>query len=185
VEITAAHWVYLLGVVSLLVVMIARKNVVVPAVIATFLTALAFTGSLPTALSSVFRASLTAASELFTIFLIIALVTALLAALKAVGAERPMVAPFQRLMINGPVAYLVLFVVTYLFSLFFWPTPTLALIAAILLPAAIRAGLSPMGGAIAIALSGQGMALASDYRPASSPTGRSCCRGSWGSRHSG
>ncbi|MFG2054228.1 hypothetical protein ACGFI9_09360 [Micromonospora sp. NPDC048930] len=104
-----------------------------------------------------------AASELFNIFLIIALVTAMLAALRAIGAEHRMVAPFRRLMVNGPVAYVVLFVVTYVFALFFWPTPTLALIAAILLPAAIRAGLSPMAGAIAIAIAGQGMALASDY----------------------
>jgi hypothetical protein len=162
-ELTAAHWVYLAGLASLIVVMATRRNVVVPAVAATFLTAAVFTGSITTGLSSVFRASLTAASELFSIFLIIALITALLGAMRAIGSERLMVAPFRRLMVNGPVAYVVLFLVTYVFSLFFWPTPTLALIAAILLPAAIKAGLSPMGGAIAIALSGQGMSLASDY----------------------
>ncbi|HEX5533536.1 MAG TPA: hypothetical protein VFX33_07325 [Actinomycetales bacterium] len=160
---TVAHWVYLAGLASLILVMITRRNVVVPAVFMTFLTAWVFTGSLVTGLSSVFRASLTAAGELFSIFLIIALVTALLGALRAIGAEQRMVAPFRKLMVNGPIAYLVLFVVTYVFSLFFWPTPTLALIAAILLPAAIRAGLSPMAGAIAIAIAGQGMALASDY----------------------
>ncbi|SCG73359.1 hypothetical protein [Micromonospora inositola] len=162
-EMTPAHWVYLAGLASLIVVMVARKNVVVPAIAATFLTAVTFTGSVPGGVASVFRASLVAASELFNIFLIIALVTAMLAALRAIGAEHRMVAPFRRLMVNGPIAYLVLFVVTYVFALFFWPTPTLALIAAILLPAAIRAGLSPMAGAIAIAIAGQGMALASDY----------------------
>lgn len=162
-EITLAHWVYLAGLASLIIVMVARKNVVVPAIAATFLTAVIFTGSVPGGVASVFRASLVAASELFNIFLIIALVTAMLAALRAIGAEHRMVAPFRRLMVNGPVAYIVLFVVTYVFALFFWPTPTLALIAAILLPAAIRAGLSPMLGAIAIAIAGQGMALASDY----------------------
>ncbi|MBM0257105.1 hypothetical protein [Micromonospora sp. 4G55] len=162
-DMTPAQWVYLAGLASLIIVMVARKNVVVPAIAATFLTAVTFTGSVPGGLSSVFRASLVAASELFNIFLIIALVTAMLAALKAIGAEHRMVAPFRRLMVNGPIAYVVLFVVTYVFALFFWPTPTLALIAAILLPAAIRAGLSPMGGAIAIAIAGQGMALASDY----------------------
>ncbi|MFE9691938.1 hypothetical protein [Micromonospora sp. NPDC005806] len=162
-EMTPAHWVYLAGLASLIIVMVARKNVVVPAIVATFLTAVTFTGSVPGGVASVFRASLVAASELFNIFLIIALVTAMLAALRAIGAEHRMVAPFRRLMVNGPIAYLVLFVVTYVFALFFWPTPTLALIAAILLPAAIRAGLSPMAGAIAIAIAGQGMALASDY----------------------
>jgi TRAP-type C4-dicarboxylate transport system permease large subunit len=152
---TAAHYVYLAGLGSLVLVMAFRKTVVVPAVAATFLTAAVATGDVASGLASVFRASLVAASELFNIFLIIALVTAMLTALREVGAEHRMVAPFRRLMVNGKIAYLVLFAVTYVFSLFFWPTPALALVAAILLPAAIRAGLSPIGGAIAIAAAGR------------------------------
>jgi hypothetical protein len=161
--ITAAHWVYLAGVVLIIAVMILRKNVVVPAVAMTFLTALVYTGSLSVGLTSVFNASLTAASELFSIFLIIALITALLGALRALEADKRMILPFQKVMRNGSAAFLVLFVVTYLISLFFWPTPAVPLIGAILLPAAIRAGLPAMGAAIAIAIAGQGMALSSDY----------------------
>ncbi|NEV03160.1 hypothetical protein FNJ47_48070, partial [Bradyrhizobium sp. UFLA 03-164] len=41
-------------------------------------------------------------------------------------------------------------------------TPAVPLVSAVLLPAAIAAGLSPLGGAIAIAIAGQGMALSSD-----------------------
>jgi hypothetical protein len=48
-------------------------------------------------------------------------------------------------------------------SLFFWPTPAVPLVAAVLLPAAIAAGLPPLGGALAMAIAGQGMALSSDY----------------------
>jgi hypothetical protein len=162
VELTAAHWVYLAGVVVIIAVMVMRKNVVVPAVAATFLTAWVFTGSLATGLSSVFNASLTAASELFSIFLIIALVTALLGSLRALEADKRMIMPFQKVMRNGSSAFLVLFVVTYLISLFFWPTPAVPLIGAILLPAAIRAGLPAMAAAMAIAIAGQGMALSSD-----------------------
>jgi hypothetical protein len=160
---TAAHYVYLAGLGSLILVMGMRKPVVVPAVAATAVTATVASGSIATGISSIFRASLVAASELFSIFLIIALVTAMLAALRAIDAEHRMVAPFTRLMVNGRVSFIVLFVVTYVLSLFFWPTPVLALVAAILLPAAVRAGLSPLGGAMAIAIGGQGMALASDY----------------------
>ena len=162
-ELTAAHWLYFLGIVVIIAVMIWRKNVVVPAVAATFAVAWAFTGSLATGISSVFNASLTAAAELFSIFLIIALVTSLLGSLQAMGADKRMVMPFQRLMRNGSVAFLVIFAVTYFISLFFWPTPAVPLIAAILLPAAIRAGLPAMAGAMAIAIAGQGMALSSDY----------------------
>lgn len=162
-EITPAHWIYLIGMVVIIAVMVMRKNVLVPAVAATFLTAWAFTGSLATALSSVFNASLVAASELFNIFLIIALMTSLLGALSAMGADKRMVMPFQRFMRNGTSSFLVIFGSTYFISLFFWPTPAVPLIGAILLPAAIRAGLPAMAGAMAIAIAGQGMALSSDY----------------------
>lgn len=162
-DLTAAHWLYLLGIAVIIGVMIGRKNVVVPAVAATFLTAWAFTGNLAAGLSSVFNASLVAASELFSIFLIIALMTALLGSLRALGADKRMVAPFEGLMRNATTAFLVIFGTTYLISLFFWPTPAVPLIGAILLPAAIRAGLPAMAGAVAIAIAGQGMALSSDY----------------------
>ncbi|MBS9371547.1 permease [Rhodococcus sp. B50] len=160
---TVAHIVFLLGLVGLLVAMALRKNVLIPAVGATFATALAYDGNVASAVMAVFRATLTAGGALFEIFVVIAAVTSMLAAMRSIGADELMVRPFGRWMINGRVAYIVLFVVTYLLSLFFWPTPALALIGAVLLPAAIKAGLPPLGAAIALAISGQGMALASDY----------------------
>lgn len=160
---TVAHVVFFLGVLALLVVMACRKNVVVPAIIATLLTALMYSGDIGTAVMAVFRANTAAITALLELFAVIALVTAMLAALRSIGAHRRMVQPFSRLMAGGRMAFLVLFAVTYVLSLFFWPTPALALVGTLLLPAAVKAGLSPMGGAIAIAISGQGMALASDY----------------------
>ncbi len=159
----AAHWFYLSGIVLIVAVMIARKNVVIPALAATFLTAWVFTGDFVTGLESIFNASLTAATELFSIFLIIALVTALLGSLRALGADRRMVEPFRVVMRSGHSAFWVLALVTYVISLFFWPTPAVPLMGAILLPAAIAAGLPPISAGVAIAIAGQGMALSSDY----------------------
>jgi hypothetical protein len=160
---TAAHWVYVAGVISQIGFMIARKSVVVPAIIATFLTASVYTRDLVQGIGSVFSASAVALTEMLNIFLVLTAVTAMLGAMKTIGAERRMINPLARLMKNGVVSYFVLFAVTYVLSMVFWPTPTLALIAAILLPAAIRVGLSPLAAAMAIAIAGQGMALASDY----------------------
>ena len=101
VQLTAAHWIYLAGIVVILITMAMRKNIVVPAVAATMLTAWAFSGSIITGLSSIFNASLVAAQELFNIFLIIALVTAMLGALREMGADRLMVTPFRRVMRAG------------------------------------------------------------------------------------
>jgi len=163
VAIVAAHWVYLAGVAVIVLTMIWRANVVVPSVLATFFVALAWSGSPVSALASIFNASFTAAKELFNIFLVIALMTALLNALKALRSDVRMVEPFRAVMKNGHTAFFVLAGITYVISLFFWPTPAVPLVSAVLLPAAIAAGLPPLGGALAIAIAGQGMALSSDY----------------------
>jgi hypothetical protein len=163
VTLTAAHWIYLAGIVVILATMAIRKNIVVPAVAATMLTAWAFSGSIVTGLSSIFNASLIAAKELFNIFLIIALVTAMLGALRQMGADRLMVIPFRRIMRAGTSSFIVLAVVTYVISLFFWPTPAVPLVGAVLIPVAIRAGLSPLSVGMVVAIAGQGMALSSDY----------------------
>jgi uncharacterized membrane protein len=163
VAIGITHWVYLLGVAFIVLTMIWRANVVVPSVVATFLVTLAWTHSPISALAGIFNASFTAAKELFNIFLVIALMTALLNALKVLRSDIRMVEPFRAIMKNGHAAYFVLAAITYTISLFFWPTPAVPLVSAVLLPAAIAAGLPPLGGALAIAIAGQGMALSSDY----------------------
>jgi hypothetical protein len=162
-DLTAAHWVYLIGVLVILGTMLARKNIVVPAVFFTFVTALIFKESLSGGLAGVFNASLVAAQELFSIFLIIALVTGMLGSLQALGADTKMVAPFRPVMRNGHLAFWTLAAVTYLISLFFWPTPAVPLIGAVLIPVAIAAGLRPMAVAFTVAVAGQGMALSSDF----------------------
>ncbi|CAN5738049.1 membrane protein [soil metagenome] len=162
-QLTAAHWVYLAGIVVILITMALRKNIVVPAVLATLLTAWVFSGSIVTGLSSIFNASLVAAQELFNIFLIIAFITAMLGALREMGADKLMVAPFRRVMRAGTSSFITLAVVTYVISLFFWPTPAVPLVGAVLIPVAIRAGLSPLSVGMVIAIAGQGMALSSDY----------------------
>ncbi|MET3861823.1 hypothetical protein ABIE38_002759 [Dietzia sp. 2505] len=163
IQITAAHWCYLIGIVVILVTMMARKNIVVPAVVATLVTATVYTMDPLAGLASIFLGSLVAAGELFNIFLVIAFITAMLGAMKAIGADTLMIRPFRRV-IKGPTSsFLVIAVVTYVISLFFWPTPAVPLVGAVLIPVAIRSGLPPLTAGVIIALAGQGMALSSDY----------------------
>lgn len=160
---TPAHWIYLAGVAVIVLTMIMRANVVVPSIAGTFLVILALTGSPVAALGGIFNASLVAAKELFSIFLVIALMTALLNSLKELRSDVRMVEPFRAVMKNGHMSFFVIALVTYAVSLFFWPTPAVPLVSAVLLPAAIASGLPPIAGAVVIALAGQGMALSSDY----------------------
>lgn len=160
---TLSHWLY--GMVTLIVIvtMIYRKGVVLPTLLGTFLVAWVYKGSLVGGFTSVFNANLTAAKELFSIFLIITFMVALLHSLKDLGADKQMISPLQKVMINGHISYFVLIGVTFIISLFFWPTPAVPLICALLVPAAVRSGLPVMGAAMAVAIAGQGMALSSDY----------------------
>src|SRR5690606_4263644 len=121
--------------------------------------------SFPTRRSSdlIFNASIVAAGELFNIFLIIAIMTALLHTLKSLGTDELMIKPFQGVMKNGHISFWILIFVTYIILLFFWLTPAVPLVGALLIPVAIRSGLPPNGTAIAISPPGQGMALSSEY----------------------
>lgn len=159
---TLSHWVYIVGTAAIVIAMIARKNVVVPSIVATLLLGWVFKGSFIDGIQAVFNSSVYAADQLFNIFLVIAVMVAMLKAVSATGADKLMVAPIQKLMHGPKIAYLVLIVATFLIATFFWPTPSIPLVGALLIPPAILAGLSPMTAAIAVAISGQGMALAGD-----------------------
>lgn len=162
-ELTLSHWLYGLFTLIIICTMIFRKGVVLPSLLGTFVIAWVYKGSLVDGFTAIFNANLVAAQELFSIFLIITFMMALLHSLRDLEADRRMIQPIQKLMINGHVSYFVLVGVTYVISLFFWPTPAVPLICALLVPAAVRAGLPAMTAAVAVALAGQGMALSSDY----------------------
>lgn len=162
-ELTLAHWLYLLITVIVIGTMLFRRGVVLPIIVGTFLVAAVYKGDIVGGFQAVFNANLVAATELFSIFLIISLMIALLNALRGLGADQKLIAPIQKVMVNGHVSFLILMVTTYVISLFFWPTPAVPLICALLVPAAVRAGVPIMVAAMVVVISGQGMALSSDY----------------------
>lgn len=163
VELTFTHWLYGIFTLVIIITMIFRKGVVLPTLLGTFIIAWVYKGNIVDGFTAIFHANLVAAQELFSIFLIITFMLALLNSLKDLGADVRMIQPIQKVMVNGHVSFFVLVGVTYTISLFFWPTPAVPLICALLVPAAVRAGLPAITAAVAVALAGQGMALSSDY----------------------
>lgn len=161
-----AHIIYALGAITVVVAMLFRKGVIIPSLVTTFLLGWAYKGGfgegIIAGLAAIYNANIMAAKELFSIILLIAFMVGMLNALKELGADRKMIAPIQRIMVNGHAAYWILFIATALLSTAFWPTPAVPLVAAVLIPVALRVGLPPMGIAIAITLAGQGMALSAD-----------------------
>jgi hypothetical protein len=162
-DLTLAHWLYALVTVCVIATMLFRKGVVLPVIIGTFLVAAVFKGSVISGFQAVFNANLVAAKELFSIFLIISLMIGLLNSLRELGADKKLAVPIQKIMVNGHVSFFVLMISTYVISLFFWPTPAVPLICALLVPAAVSSGLPLMTAAMVIVIAGQGMALSSDY----------------------
>ncbi|SDJ76254.1 hypothetical protein [Sediminibacillus albus] len=162
-DLTVSHWLYGLFTLLIIITMIFRRGVVLPTLLGTFVVAWVYKASIIGGFTAIFNANLVAAKELFNIFLIITFMVALLHSLKDLDADRRMIQPLQKIMVNGHVSFFVLVFVTYIISLFFWPTPAVPLICALLVPAAIRAGLPAAAAAMAVALAGQGMALSSDY----------------------
>lgn len=159
---TLAHWLYVIGVLVVVATMVLRRNVVIPCILFTFLIGWYYLGSLVGGVQVVFNAGLVAAKELLGIFLIIGLMVALLKSISSAGADEMMVKPLQKFMVSPMVSYVVIIIATTIISLFFWPTPAVPLIGALLIPAAIRSGLPPMVAAMALALAGQGMTLGGD-----------------------
>ncbi|WP_258535698.1 hypothetical protein [Bacillus sp. 03113] len=163
IELTAAHWAYAIVTIAVIITMLMRKGVVLPTLIGTFLVAVLYKSSIIGGFQAVFNASLIAAKELFNIFLIITVMVALLKSLKDIGADQKMIAPIEKVMKNSYISFFIIIAATYVISLFFWPTPAVPLICTLLLPAAVRSGMSPMMVAITVSIAGQGMALSSDY----------------------
>lgn len=140
-ELTLVHWLYGIFTLLIIITMIFRKGVVLPTLLGTFIIAWVYKGSIVDGFTAIFNANLIAAQELFSIFLIITFMLALLISLKDLGADVRMIQPVQKVMVNGHVSFFVLVATTYIISLFFWPTPAVPLICALLVPAAVRSGL--------------------------------------------
>ncbi|HAE63072.1 MAG TPA: hypothetical protein DCG38_12200 [Eubacteriaceae bacterium] len=163
VELSALHWVYFSIVAIVIITMGFRKDTLLPCIIGVFVVGLMYSGSVVKAVQTVFNSLITAGNEFWGIILVISLVIAMSSALRDIGADELMILPIKKLMINPTIAFFGLGFVMLFFSWFIWPSPAVALVGAIMLPAALKAGLPPVWAAVAMNIFGHGMALSSDY----------------------
>ncbi len=143
--------------------MIRRRDT--PAVCIAFLFILGVIGlgSVAGGIMTVFNAVLYAAREFMEVIATIALVTALSKCLKDLGSDYLMMVPMSRVMKTPSLTWWILGLTMFLFSLFLWPSPSVALVGAIMLPFAVKAGLNPLAAAMAMNLFGHGFALSYDF----------------------
>jgi hypothetical protein len=160
---TAAHYIYIIFMILILVTMIMKKESVIPCVIGTFFLGLYYTNSISGALGAIFNSFIIALNELGPVILIIGIMVALSKALEENNAINFIVKPFAKYINNSTAAFFVAGVAMLIMSWFFWPSPACALVGAVFLPIALEAGLPAIGLAMAINLFGHGLALSTDF----------------------
>lgn len=163
VELTLVHWIYLLFILLIIGFMVSRLDTSILCIVGIFVIAIVTSGSLTKSIMSIFSGFLYAISELLPTILIISLIVAMSKTLTQTGINDVMIAPFAKIIRTPSLAYWTIGILMMFISLFFWPSPAVALLGAVLLPVAIRAGLPALGVAMAINLFGHGIALSGDF----------------------
>lgn len=163
IQLSMLHYVYLLFTLLILGVMIKKRDTSLVCIIGIFLLGLIATSSMSQAIMGVFNSFIYAIVELMGTILIISVIVAMSTILTKTGINEIMVSPFTRLIKNPTLAYWVIGILMMMISWFFWPSPAVALIGAVMLPIAISAGLPALGVAMAMNLFGHGIALSGDF----------------------
>ncbi|MDF2958411.1 MAG: rane protein [Paenibacillus sp.] len=163
IALLSLHWVYLLFIVLIIGFMIFRRDTAILCITGIFILGLLATGSLSHSVSGVFSSFIYAIKELLGTILIISIIVSMGKVLTQTGINETMIAPFARLIRTPALAYWVIGILMMIISWFFWPSPAVALIGAVLLPVAMRVGLPALGAAAAMNLFGHGIALSGDF----------------------
>lgn len=143
--------------------MVKKKDISLLCILGIFILGLAGTESIYKSVMGVFNSFVYAAKELMPTIFIISIIAAMSNTLMDSGINDEMVSPFRKVIKNYWIAYWVIGIFMMVLSWFFWPSPAVALIGALFLPIAKKAGLPAMGVAISMNLFGHGIALSSDY----------------------
>ncbi|MEH7116390.1 hypothetical protein V7128_03060 [Neobacillus vireti] len=163
IQLTALHWIYVVFIILIIGFMIMKRDTTIVCIIGIFLIALTATGSLSHSVSSIFNSFSYAITELLSTILVISIIVAMSQTLTSTGINDVMISPFRKLIRNPGLAYWTIGILMMVISWFFWPSPAVALLGAVLLPVAIRAGLPALGVAMAMNLFGHGIALSGDF----------------------
>lgn len=163
IQLTAIHWVYLVFIVFILALLIRRRDTTMICVTGILALGLLATATLSGSVSGIFNSFVYATKELLGTIMIISIIVAMSRILIITGINETMVSPLTRFLRTPAMAYWGIGLIMMVTSFFFWPSPAVALVGAVLLPVAIRVGLPALGAAVAMNLFGHGIALSGDY----------------------
>lgn len=163
VNLGLVHYVYIAFIALIIIVMFLKKDVILPCILGILVIGFIYSGNIISSVQIIYRSVVVSSREFIEIVIIIALVNSMSKALNSVGADEVMIRPISKLMISPKIAFVVLGFTMMIFSWFIWPTPAIAFIGPLMVPAAIRSGLEPVWAAVCLDIFGNGIALSSDY----------------------
>ncbi len=139
VDLSALHWIYVVFIIGF---MVKRRDTTLICIVGIFILAI---GDLTASISGVFNNFIYAITELLSTILIISIIVAMSRVLLKTGINEVMVSLFTKIIKNPTLAYWMIGILMMIISWFFWSSPAMALLGAVLLPVAIRAGLPALG----------------------------------------
>lgn len=157
------HYIYIVMVLVVIMTMIFKKDTVLPCIIGLLIIGYVYSGNFIKGVQVIYDSLIASGKEFWGIIVIISLVVAMSKALKDIGADELMMAPIKRLIVNKSTAFWGLGLVMMVVSWIIWPSPAVALVGAIMLPAALKIGLPAVWAAAAMNIFGHGIALSGDF----------------------
>lgn len=167
---TSLHYLYIVMVVIILAIMLMKKDIVIPCIIGILAMGYLYSGSAVAAIQSIFNTIIYAGNEFWGIIVIISLVVAMSKSLQEIGSDVLIMSPIKKVMVNPTMAFFGVGLTMMIISWLVWPSPAVPLVGAVLLPAAVAAGLPVIYVAVAMNLFGHGIALSSDFFIQGAPT---------------
>ena len=163
ITLTTLHWVYLIFILLVIAFIVMRKDTSFICVAGILVLGFIATSTITHSVTGVFNSFAYAIKELLGTILIISIIYGMSKVLMKTGINEAMVYPFTKLIRTPTLAYWVIGILMMVISWFFWPSPAVALMGAVLLPVALKAKLPAMGVAVAMNLFGHGIALSGDF----------------------
>ena len=163
VSLSAIHYVYIFMTVLILIVLICKKEIVIPCIIGILAIGYLCTQDFISSFQFLTNSLIASNYELFGIMLVIALVTAMSKAMQAAGVDELLIRPVRKVIKKPWGAFWGIGICMLTVSWLIWPSPGVALIGALLLPVAGSVGLPAMWAAVSMNLFGHGISLSSDF----------------------
>lgn len=163
VQIGLTHWVFLILFISIIFLIVIKKDSIFTYLMAILILGLFSTGSVIKSIGGIFGSLLYAFKDLSNIILAIACVTALGELLEKTGILEFCLKPITKVIKNKYIGFWVIGIVTLVLALFFKPSPTVLLIALIFLPVAKKINMPIIWVAVSLNLFAHGFSYSGDY----------------------